>query len=170
MHFFKNIEEKNIDKACYAIGIDARILTEKGESFIENLHSYLHSERFLSPNKNDITAKLKNLKERGVIKTEEEEIEYIKAHNERMKKKQVFCHFGDFDLIHSIFEQRWGIDLMKDDINYFIYTFKLNSILEEESNALINRIKARSFKPQKGKENKEYNKRGAEMKQKYSLY
>lgn len=169
MHFFKYIEKEEYDKACFVIGINEAILAEKGEKFIENLYKYLSSERFLSENANDTQAKLKSLKKRGVITNEEEEQEFMQQQYEKQKRKQVFCHFGDFDLIYSLFIEKFGIDLISKDINYFIYRFHLNAILEEENNSLIQRIQIRSFKPKSGKGMAESNRNGNKLKRKYSL-
>lgn len=168
MHFFKNIENKNYDNACFSIGLTEKMLNEKGVDFLEKIYNYLNSERFLSPtSKNDIEFKIQALKKHRRIKTQEEEEDYRRRQAEN--KDKIFCHFGDYDLINSLFLEKYSIDLEKDNINYFFYTFKLNAILEEESNCLVNRIKARNFKPTPGKENKKNNEIGLKMKNKYKL-
>lgn len=88
--------------------------------------------------------------------------------NTIINKNKVFDDLDDFDIIYSLFIEKFNIDLLNNDINYFVYKFHLEQLFLEK-NALTKRIELRSFTPRHGKGMEEINKNGREMREKYDI-
>lgn len=76
----------------------------------------------------------------------------------------------DFDLLYSLFIEKFNKDLIKDDIGWWEFTAHLESIMSEE-NALTNRINHRQFVKRGKKFNQEAhnNKIKMNLRLKYSI-
>lgn len=166
LFFLKFIEEQKYEKAFDVIGLESEDIIIGGEDYIVDLYKYLNGQRFVLEGEHAYLEGLKIQRDRGNITNEVYE-EEKKLFLESQEKE--FCHFGDFDLVSSLFLKYYNIDLFNDNINWFNYLFKLNLIFEEETNALIERIKKRTFKPLTGKGVSKQNLQGKRLKQKYKL-
>lgn len=152
--FFKNIKENKVVDALYCLDFSGDFPSNE---FIQNLYKMLISGRFISP-KSDLELKV----EKGEITNQQA--------NDFIESDKVFDELLDFDLIYSLFKERFNIDLIDEDINYFKYKMMLEHLFLEEKNPLINRINARNFKPMTGKNvDQEYNRIGDLKKKKYSI-
>lgn len=158
MLFFHYTAQDEWRKALYAIDYHGEIDMD----LIGKICKIIGGERYESNSVDDAYMKYKN----GELTLEE-----YKSTKEQSKK---FDDNDDFDLIYSLFIEKFNIDLIKDDINWFIYKFHRENLLTTE-NALTERIKARSFRPHKipkkgdSSEINEYNKAGRERMKRYAL-
>ncbi len=128
---------------------------------IKEIYQYLVQPRYNPANKEK-----KNLKayvEKGLITPEE----YKKIVGDTI----VFDYHADYDMIYALFLEKYGIDLMENDIHWWKFIPLLNLILEEDDNPLVKRIKARSFKVVEGtgQEVANHNKYWMNMKNTYRL-
>lgn len=171
--FFRLLENNKIIEACEVIGITIEMIQkhdknikDESQMFIVEVYKYLNGQRFVFEGDDNYIYGLKVMLERGKI-TQKEYDKEVEEYSKAQEKE--FCHFADYDLVYNLMIMYFGIDLYEDYINWFDYLFKLNVLLEEETNALIERIKKRTFKPLKGKNVGLQNLQGKRLKQKYKI-
>lgn len=152
--FQKLIEKKKYQEALFLINF-TEIPTEKN---IKDLLRFISQIRFKSSPNDDVDIDLKIQKD----EIKEEDLKEYK------KKKKGFCHFADFDLVYSLFLEKYNIDLIDEDLNWFRYLFLLENLFLEE-NSLKKRLEYRGFIPKNQKGYGKFNEENKKMQEKYSI-